>query len=833
MPSPTTKNGQQFTVPRATYRFQFHEGFPLSQALALVPYLHGLGISHLYASPLFKARPHSRHGYDTCDFNQLNPELGTEAELAQLVGALRARGMGLVLDIVPNHMGIGGPENHWWWDVLARGPESPYAKYFDIDWNSSDPRLRGKVLVPVLGDRYHRVLARHELQLETTPAGCLLHYGENPFPINAPSLQAVTSNPEELNANPEALDALLEKQFYRLTWYGRGDSELNYRRFFNITTLPGLCMEDEQVFTQSFSLARQWLERGWLDGLRVDHPDGLRDPEQFLNRLKNIAPKAWIVVEKILEPGEVLPSSWPVAGTTGYDFLNCADGLFIDPNGEKPLTDLYLACGGNPKGYSALAREKKVLVLQTLLGAEVGHLTELLVHIAAAHWRYRDFTRKELSAALIELIASFSVYRTYVHPEKKSVGDSDRFYLLKAAGQARQARPDLPSDLFDLLTDLMLLRQQGETESDFVARFQQLSAATMAKGVEDTAFYCYNRFAALNEVGGDPGRFGTSVEEFHQFCLRQQTDWPNTMLASSTHDTKRSEDARARLWLLSEIPGIWREAVGRWSALNKRHCRHQWPDSNAEYLYYQTLVGAWPLSAERALEYMKKATHEAKEHTNWTEKNEEYDSAVHDFVTATLADREFLADMEKFVAPLVKPGCVNSLAQLLLKLTAPGAPDIYQGTELWDFSLVDPDNRRPVDFLLRQKLLANTADLSAEKAWQEWNSGLPKLWLIRRVLALRSRHPDWFGRDAQYQPLAAQGPACAHAVIFKRGENLIALVPRLIIGLHYDWRDTVLEMPPGNWRNELTGDIVPQKKALLSDLLAKFPVALLIQGEHS
>ena len=340
---------QRSVVPRATYRFQFHEGFPLSQARSLVPYLYELGISHLYASPIFKARPHSTHGYDTCDFNQLNPELGTEDELAELVGTLREHGMGLVLDIVPNHMGIGGPENHWWWDVLARGPESPFAKYFDIDWSSSDPRLQGKVLAPVLGDRYHRVLARHELHVEAHRDTCLLRYGENAFPINARSLKTVKASPEELNANPGALDALLEKQFYRLAWFGRGDSELNYRRFCNIASLPGICIEDEQVFNQVFALTKQWVQRGWVDGLRVDHPDGLRDPEQFLQRLKSIAPNAWIVVEKILEPDEFLPASWPVAGTTGYDFLNRAGGLFIDPNGEKPLTDLYLVQRQHPE----------------------------------------------------------------------------------------------------------------------------------------------------------------------------------------------------------------------------------------------------------------------------------------------------------------------------------------------------------------------------------------------------------------------------------------------------------------------------------------------------
>jgi (1->4)-alpha-D-glucan 1-alpha-D-glucosylmutase len=829
---PRSKNGgQEMVVPEATYRLQFNEGFPLSQARALVPYLHKLGVSHLYASPLFKARPHSTHGYDTCDFNQLNPELGTEADLAALVGTLRAHGMGLILDIVPNHMSTGGPENHWWWDVLARGPESPFAKCFDIDWRSPDPRLRGKVLAPVLNDRYHRVLAKHELRIEARRDTCLLRYHEDAFPINAQSLKNVKSSPEELNANPGALDALLEQQFYRLAWYGCGDSELNYRRFCNITSLPGLCMENEQVFDQVFALTRQWLQRGWLDGLRVDHVDGLRDPEQFLQRLKGIAPNAWIIVEKILGRDESLPASWPVAGTTGYDFLNRAGGLFIDPDGEKLLSDMYLLCGGSAPGYPALALGKKRLVLRTLLAAEVEHLTDLLLRIAASGRCYCDFTRGELSGVLIELAACFPVYRNYTRPETGTVGEPDAGHVYKAADEARRTRPDLPPDLFGFLGSLLLLKQPGELENEFVARFQQLSAAAMVKGVEDTAYYCFNRFVALNEVGGDPACFGPGVDEFHRFCCRQQTHWPASMLTSSTHDTKRSEDVRARLSLLSEIPRTWHDAICRWSDMNKRHRRHGWPDGNIEYLYYQTLVGAWPLSVARALAYMQKAAQEAKEYTLGNNENSEYDSALCEFVTATLADSEFVADLENFVMPLVKPACINSLAQTLLKLAAPGVPDIYQGTELWDLSLVDPDNRRPVDFSLRQELLAKAAALPAADAWAEWQSGLPKLWLIQRVLNLRARRPDLFADCACYEAMTAQGQASAHVVAFKRGESLIAVVPRLVIGLHDDWRDTALRLPPGNWRNELTGETMLREFALLSGLLDKFPVALLRREE--
>jgi (1->4)-alpha-D-glucan 1-alpha-D-glucosylmutase len=818
-------------VPRATYRLQLNERFPLREALALVPYLHELGISHIYASPLFRACPHSLHGYDTCDFSQLNLELGTEEDLAELVAALRARRMGLVIDIVPNHMGIGGPENRWWWDVLAHGPQSPFASYFDIDWNPPDPRLRGKVLVPILGDRYNRVLAKRQLQIESREDACLLRYGDNVFPVNAPSWQSLNASQEEINADPAALNALIERQYYRLAWHGRGDSELNYRRFFNITTLPGLRMEDERVFRQAFALTGQWLQRGWLDGLRVDHPDGLRDPEEFLLRLKEMAPNTWIVVEKILGQDESLPATWPVAGTTGYDFLNRVGDLFVDPQGEKPLGDVYRMVSGSDPDYPEVARDKKRLVSRSLLAAEVERLTGLLLRIAAAGWLYCDFTHGEMACALIEFTAYFPVYRSYVRPGHGAVTATDARYIRIAAQEARRNQPDLPPDLFEFLTNLLLLKQPGSLEDEFVGRFQQFSAAVMAKGLEDTAFYCFNRFVALNEVGGNPGRFGIGIVEFHQSCRARQSHWPASMLSTSTHDTKRSEDVRARLCLLSEMPREWRGAVDRWSAMNRCHRRNGWPDRNAEYLYYQTLVGAWPLPTERAVAYMEKAAHEAKEHTRAALGDPEYDQALREFVTATLADLDFVADLAGFAAPLVKPGCINSLTQTLFKLTAPGVPDFYQGAELWDLSLVDPDNRRQVDFAVRKELLAEAATLSAQEAWQEWESGLPKLWLIRRVLNFRSQRPDLFAISAQYEPMAARGRAAAHAIAFKRGENLIALAPRLVIALHDDWGDTLLEMPPGAWRNQLTDETAPQGAAPLSALLGKFPVALLAREE--
>ena len=850
-------------MPIATYRFQFHRGFTLPQATELVPYLRDLGISHVYASPLLMAQPGSMHGYDVCDFQRLNPELGTEAEFEHFVATLRQHGLGLVLDIVPNHAGIGGPQNRWWWDVLQHGPESRFASYFDIDWDAPDPRLRGKVLVPVLGDRYQRVLEKGELKLELHDGEVRLRYYDHQFPLAPGTVTAAEI--ESITARPAALDALIQKQHYRLAYWRRGDSELNYRRFFTITSLAGLRAEDEQVFRDTHSLIRKWYDRGLLDGLRVDHPDGLRDPEQYLQRLRRLAPKAWIVVEKILEPGEQLPTSWPVAGTTGYDFLNRVSGLFIDPAAEKPLTRFYVEFTGQPAECSAVVRDKKRFMLQDSLAAEVDRLAALLVQVCARHWQYRDFTVSELRPAVVELIAGFPVYRTYVRAAEGVIDEADAACLTTAL--ARREQPEIDASLFDLLGDLLLLRLRGEAETEFVMRFQQLTGPAMAKGVEDTTFYCYNRFVALNEVGGDPGQFGFSVKAFHQSCLEAQAHWPDTMLATSTHDTKRSEDVRARLSLLSEIPKEWTDTARRWSAWNERHRQHGWPDRNAEYLFYQTLVGAWPLSVERALAYMEKASCEAKQHTHWTRRNPDYDEGLRIFIERVLGEAEFTAELERFVVPLLDAGYINSLAQVLVKLTAPGVPDSYQGTELWDWCLVDPDNCRPVDYALRRGLLDEIKHTTAETAWQRRSEGLAKLWLIHRALALRHRGPQLFGAASSYAPLPVSGAKSDHAVAFARGGSVATVVPRLVLGLLRDAArlpesrertrssrprededdagdmptafllggasvDAWVELPPVRWQNELTGEVLEGGPVQLNELLGRFPVALLSRKEN-
>ncbi len=822
-------------VPRATYRLQFNRDFPFRRAVELVPYLHELGISHVYASPLLKAQSGSTHGYDVCDFTQLNPEHGTEAELAALVAALRTRGMGLVLDIVPNHMGVAGPDNRWWWDVLAHGRASRYAACFDIDWDSPEPGLHGKVLLPVLGDHLEQVLANGELSLAVSEDAAVLQYYNHRFPLAPESLpfsgKPLVETIREINHRPEALAALIEQQHYRLAFWRDGDARLNYRRFFNISTLAGLRIEDPRVFRDAHALVLRWQNAGWLDGLRVDHPDGLRDPQEYLDRLRAAAPDAWIVVEKILEPDEALPDTWSVAGTTGYDFLNRVNGLFVDPAGEEPLTRFYTEFTGEPTDFSALVREKKRLVLRESLAAEVRRLVRLLAPLAARDERCRNVSRETLTEALRECVACFPVYRTYVRPAAGQVSGADVAHIRQAVTTASSERLDL-AGVYACLGDLLKLRFHGEAEAEFVMRFQQLTGPAMAKGVEDTAFYCFNRFVSLNEVGGDPGQFGLAPEAFHRACAETQARWPATMLATSTHDTKRSEDMRARLSLLSEIPTQWAATVRRWSAMNERHRRDGFADRNAEYLLYQTLVGAWPLELARVLAYMEKAACEAKTHTSWTHRNESYHAALKAFITGALADPEFTADLAQFVAPLVEPGHVVSLAQTLLKLTAPGVPDLYQGTELWDWSLVDPDNRRPVDFDLRCRLLGGLADLSVEEIWRRRAEGLPKLWLIQKTLGLRQRRPEIFDARSGYAPLTASGAKSHHVVAFHRTGGAVVIVPRLVLGLAGDWADTTLEMPEGRWLNEFTGESVDGGPVRLADQLRQFPVALLSLVVH-
>jgi len=883
--------------PLSTYRVQLQPAFGFDAVTSIAPYLHRLGVSHLYASPYLQAAAGSTHGYDVIDHSRVNAELGGEPGHERMCAALGAHRLGQVLDIVPNHMAIVGG-NRWWWDVLENGPSSQYASYFDVDWDPPEAKLRNTVLMPILGDHYGRVLEAGELKLKRDGGGFTLHYYDHVLPVAPRSLDdllgaaarrcrsmeleslatffgrlppsyltdrasvrerhrdkevlraslarllreqpavaaAVDAEVAAINADHDRLDALLDRQNYRLSFWRTAGRELDYRRFFDIHTLAALRMEDEAVFVDTHELVLSWLARGVVDGLRIDHPDGLRDPEGYLRRLEQAAGTGtYVVVEKILEPGERLPQSWPVAGTTGYDFAFRAGGLFVDPAGEEPLSEAYTAFTGEPVDYDEVVYEKKHLVMAEVLSAEINRLTNLAIDACEHHRRYRDYTRHELHETLRELIAAFPVYRTYVVPGTPPSPD-DVAHVEEAVKLARGRRPDLDSELFDFFADILLGRHRGTVEDELLARFGQVTGPVMAKGVEDTTFYTYNRLTALNEVGGNPGRFGVSPEEFHAGNDHIARHWPGTMLATSTHDTKRSEDTRARIALLSEMPREFAEGVARWTVLGRRHrADPSLPDRNAEWLLYQTLVGAWPISADRVAGYMEKATKEAKEHTSWVNPDPAYDDALRRFVEGLLGDTEFTAAMEEFVAPLVEPGHVNALAQALLKLTSPGVPDIYQGCELWEYSLVDPDNRRPVDFALRERLLAEAEAAAGPPAvWPEpaGGPGLSKLFLTHRALQLRSRRAEFFCVGSGYRRLAATGARAAHAVAFARtsaaGEiGTVSVAPRLVLGLGGDWGDTTLRLPDGRFSDVFDGNRTFTGEVALAELLGPFPVALL------
>jgi len=793
--------------------------------------------------------------------------------------------LGQVLDIVPNHMAITGNQNAWWWDTLENGPASRYAPYFDIEWNAPEERLRNKILLPVLEDHSGRVIEAKKLKLERNSGSFVLRYYDHTFPVAPESMApllldaAGRTGSQELgflgdalarlaippesewsgrmahhrdkesirallerlceehaevcreidravarvNHDPDTLDALLLRQNYRLSRWQSAAQELAYRRFFDINTLVGMNVEDERVFADTHELILKWLRCDQLDGVRVDHPDGLRDPAQYFQRLRSAAAKdekskQWIIAEKIFQPGEELPDSWEIAGTTGYDFLNVAGGLFIDPRAEAPLNELYRNFTSEPLDYPSVAHEKKLLVLREILGADINRLTALLLQICEDRRDYRDYTRHELHEAVRELAASFPVYRTYVQADTGRISDADAAIIEQAVEAARTARTDLDSRLFDLLHDILTLEARGPAETDFVMRFQQVTSATAAKGIEDTAFYSYLRLVSLNEVGGDPRRFGTSIEQFHRWCCQTETRHPNTMLATSTHDTKRSEDTRIRIGVLSEIPAAWSEAAGRWSSMNARHRTDDLPDRKTEYLLYQTLVGAWPISADRLTAYMQKAVREAKERTSWIEPNAAYEEALDQFVRGVVEDAEFVADFETFLRPMLGPARTASLSLELLKLTAPGVPDLYQGSELWDLSLVDPDNRRPVDYGARRRLLGELDSLNIEQIVARMEEGLPKLMVVQRALRVRDRL-------GEYRPLWASGPKAANLVAFQRGADVVVAAPRLSMSAG-NFEDTHLEIPEGQWSDQFTGEVFKGGRAEVGRLLARFPVML-------
>ncbi|MUL43343.1 malto-oligosyltrehalose synthase [Streptomonospora sp. PA3] len=769
--------------PTSTYRLQLGPGLTLADAAGLVDYLDRLGVGAAYLSPILTAAPGSQHGYDVVDPGSVSSVLGGDQARRELVGRLHERGMGAVVDIVPNHMSVAEPAaNPWWWDVLRLGKESPYARCFDIDWSAE------RLELPVLADDGDGGAAA--LDRLGIADGCLT-YEDHRFPL-APGSHNPGDGPADVH----------ERQHYRLVSWRRGRERLGYRRFFDITGLAAVRVEDPDVFAAAHAEILRWAERGELDGLRVDHPDGLSDPGAYLRRLHD-AFGGWIVAEKILAPGESPPASWPVAGTTGYDALREVCGLFVDPSGEGPLTELAASLGA-PADVAAVRAESGRLAARELLAPEVRRIAALL---DAAD-------TEEAEAAVAELLASFDTYRSYL-PEGRAAWD-------RAVAAAQAARPDLAAVLGDIDK-----RVRADPAGELSVRIQQTSGMVMAKGTEDTAFYRATRFVALNEVGGDPARFGVSPEEFHDCCARREACRPQAMTALSTHDTKRSEDVRARLAAISEIPHDFAAAVRRWRGARGLG------DPALDLLAWQSLVGTWPISAARLRDYLLKAAREQKVRTSWIDGDPAFEAEVAAWPERVLSDDDLCAEVAAFVARIRAAGWSNSLGQKLLQLAGPGVPDLYQGSELWDLSLVDPDNRRPVDFTCRRTHLERLEGgrLPAVDA-----TGEAKLHVVRSALHLR-RDRDLSG----YLPLEPVGPESDHAVAFARGPDrgAVAVATRLPLGLAAKggWSDTCVPLPGGRgtWRDALTGRVVlPERTdgfcaAHLASVLDRYPVALLVR----
>ena len=756
------------TVPESTYRVQLRPDFSFSDAAGIAGYLRDLGIGALYASPVLDATPGSTHGYDVVDPTRARPELGGESARQELSTLLKELGLGFVVDIVPNHMSVEVPKaNKWWWDVLKHGRGSEYASFFDIDWE------RGPLLLPVLGDDG----AVSELSVE----GDELAYYDHRFPL-APGTESGT--PQEVH----------ERQHYRLIGWRRGNAELTYRRFFDITNLAAVRVEDPTVFAATHGEVLRWVADGDVTGLRVDHPDGLADPGGYFRRLRENAPTAWIVAEKILHPGEPLPQSWPVDGTTGYDALREIAGVFVDPAAEPDFTALATELGVKT-GYHRVEAEARRLVTDHILVAEVRRIAALLP----------DVDPEAARQAVAETMVAFPVYRSYL-PEGED-------HWVAAIDGARRARPDLADAL--LILDAHVRKNP---RSELATRIQQTSGMVVAKGTEDTTFYRYTRFAALNEVGGNPDRFGLGVEEFHRLAAEREAGHPASMTTLTTHDTKRSEDTRARMAVLAEVPGEFADAVRRWTA------RRGIDEPSLNLLAWQTLVATWPIEPARLRDYLDKAAKEAKLRTSWTSHDEAFEADVAAWPEDVMGDAELASDIEAFVGRIEKPGYANSLGQKLVQLTAPGVPDVYQGTELWDFSLVDPDNRRAVDYVARREILARVVDGELPEIDA---SGAAKLLVVHKALRLRREHPALFHG---YQPLRAEGVAAEHCLAFTRSADLAVAVTRLPVGLEAGggWRDTVLPLPAGVWTDVLTGR---EATGDLAGLFERYPVALLVRGD--
>jgi (1->4)-alpha-D-glucan 1-alpha-D-glucosylmutase len=921
-------NTEHPRIPRCTYRLQFNRQFRFADAREITPYLDELGVSDAYSSPYFQARAESLHGYDITDHNKLNAAIGSRAEYDAWIAELHKHKMGQVLDFVPNHMGIAEPLNKWWMDVLENGPSSTYAHYFDIDWQPLKSDLHDKVLLPILGDQYGRVLERGELQVRYDAGAFHLRYYEHEFPI-APGtyryivelalenlaeykaeefyaefqsiLTALEYLPKRTETDPERiaertrekevvkrrlerrcreeprlqqaiekalaqingssgdprsfdrLDELLNAQAYRLAFWRVAAEEINYRRFFDVNDLAAIRMELPEVFAATHKLIVDLVRAGAVTGLRIDHPDGLYLPQQYFEKLQRRCAKAlglplpkdgraiYMIVEKILTSGESLPKEWPIHGTTGYDFVNQVTQVLVDSSAETAITKAFRWFIGHSLHFGHLVYAKKRQVMRLALANDVNVLGSMADRLSEQNRWYRDFTLQALGRAVSETIACFPVYRTYLAPDR-AVTEEDRQVVERAINAAKRRNPGIEESVFNFLRDILLFRFPENLDEEarkahvhFVLKFQQATGPVMAKGLEDTVFYIFNRLAALNEVGGEPQQFGISVEEFHRRNQDRHRDWPGSLLATSTHDTKRSEDVRARMVAICEVPELWRRSIQRWRFANRRWKKHiddaEAPDANEEYLLYQTLLGTWPVNAhgepeqtgaeylERIQAYMAKALNEAKLNTSWIQPNEEWLAAMRDFVAKILepsGKNKFLPNFLPVVEEIARLGAINSLSQTLLKLTSPGVPDIYQGNEIWNFSLVDPDNRRPVDYKCLREKLALLKEANASELWQSWPDGRVKMFLTNRVLRFRREHVDLF-RGGSYLPVAASGTFGDCCVTFARelnGEWIVVFAPRLTSRIGFPplgdkWKDTVIDLPEplstGKARDIFTG----------------------------
>lgn len=965
--------------PLATYRFQFNHDFTFEDAQELVPYLARLGITHVYSSPVLRARADSTHGYDVVDPVTVNPNLGDETSFRALVTTLQAHGMGLILDIVPNHMAASSTENLYWRDVLMYGVSSRYAHWFDVDWRMPDADSWGRVLIPILGAPLSTILENDELGLTWEDGRFSLSYYDHVFPIDPSTVPTICRFgldaleellPDDYPALSEIRDVLsnlakvpghaarmrrpddlvlddvdgwlsqlalqieispllhdwavstarnfgtgeegrarlrklLSKQCYRLAYWRQAARAINYRRFFDINDLISLRQEDPQVFEETHAIIGRWVSEGLLDGLRVDHVDGLRDPRGYLRRLSELASHreaegaCRVFVEKILAPKERLPDDWPVDGTTGYEFLNDVESVFVSPDGYEEIIDNYQRLLGQPVRWHKIERRAKRRVLRDELSSFVGRLADLLLRIARFDDDNEAMTEELLVRAIVEVVVGLPVYRSYADLETGEITSADRRWIETALVRARQSeRADV--DAIAFLGSVLLLEGQGELPENeqqerlkFIQRFQQLTGPAAAKGVEDTAIYSYVPLVSLNEVGGEPQRElgDAAIERLHRVNQHRLAEFPLAMLCSTTHDTKRTADVRSRLNVLSEMPKLWNGYVTRWRRMNQSLGRsvggRRAPDASTEYLFYQSLVGIWPAAnptsedrqilntktleelAERLDQYMLKAVREAKIRTNWVENNTDYESALSDFIRQSICGDDskdnsrsaFLADVDQLVSRIARCGFWNALARLVIQYTSPGTPDLYQGDELWNFALVDPDNRRPVDFSTRQRLLDETLiqfesqshhDSLLTEMLESPEDGRIKLHVLRTLLQTRRQYPDLFASGA-YISLEPTGPSSSHLISFARVNGTsaaIVVVPRLMYSLlnspssvpvgHTLWNRTTIPLPPElhgrTWLSPLTGDSTRPVKSVTSgadavpvaDALSSLPINVLV-----